>query len=553
MKIFIPLRLKLTLYTLFLIVTSTLSVIIVPQYSKDYEPTTVILIVIAITLFISIFILDKIINVPIQNIINKLDSITKGNYAQIIPDDDDIEYENDELSIISNKFNDITKQILKREDDLHDMIHQDLLTKIPNRTMFNERLEYAIARARRQNSKLAVLFVDIDDFKNINDTLGHDIGDKLLLRISNYLVQAMRKSDLLARIGGDEFNVLIEDLDSVMAAQDIAEKLINHISMPVNIEGNTLNVTGSVGISVYPIDAKNSSALLKNADLAMYEAKSSGKNSCKFFSEELSTALQNRSTMLSELKLALQNNELELYYQPKFSFDSASIFGVEALLRWNSKKLGFLSPDAFIPLAEESTEIVRIGKWVIQTAAKDFAQWRKLGLKIDQVSINVSNVQFEKDDVVQILKDVIYKNDLKDGDLEVEITESYIHKNSEYALKILKEIREIGVDLAMDDFGTGYSSMSYLKRLPLTRLKIDKAFIDDLPNNNDDVEITKVIIALAKIMNLSTTAEGIETQEQLDFLKGLGCDEGQGYICSKPLAYDDFIKVMKNKITCAKV
>lgn len=553
MKFFIPLRLKLTLYTLFLIIISTISVITIPKYYTDYEPQTIILIIIALTLFTSIYILDKLINVPIENIISKIENITKGHYTKNIIEKGIIENENDELDIISNKFNYMAKQILKREDDLHYMIHQDLLTKIPNRTMFNEKLKLAINRARRQATQLAVLFVDIDDFKNVNDTLGHDIGDKLLFIISNHLVQAMRQNDLIARIGGDEFNILIEDLDSVHAAQDIAKKIINHINLPVTIQGHKINVTGSIGISIYPIDAKNHSALLRHADLAMYDAKNHGKNHYRFFSEELSVSIKNRSTMLKELKSAIENDELELYYQPKFSFKDSSIFGVEALIRWNSKKLGFLSPEVFIALAEESTEIVDIGRWVIQTAARDFAKWRELGIDIKQISINVSNIQFERDNVVKLLKNAIEKYNLKPGDLEVEITESYIHKNSEHALKILKEIRSIGVDLAMDDFGTGYSSMSYLRRLPLSRLKIDKAFIDELPDNKDDAEITKVIVELAKIMNLSTTAEGIETKEQIEFLKDLGCDEGQGYICSKPLPFYEFIEVIQNKITCAKI
>ena len=545
MKFFLPLRLKLTLYTLFLITISSISMVLADHNADTTELTIHLLITILLTLFISLYILNRIINLPIEKILKKIDAITNGDYSQTYTID-----ANDEFSVISNKFNDMAKEISKREKDLDNMVHQDILTKIPNRTMFKEKLEYAISRARRQNTKIAVFFIDIDDFKNINDTLGHDIGDKLLIQISSNLVQAMRKNDLLARIGGDEFNVLIEDLNSVLDAEDIAKKIINHISIPIKIEDNIINITGSVGISIYPLDAKNSPSLLKNADLAMYDAKNDGKNSYKFFSEELGSSLKKRSTMLTELKAALENNEFELYYQPKFSFKTGTIYGAEALIRWNNKKLGFLSPDTFIPLSEETAEIVKIGKWIIKTACKDFARWKILGLDIKQVSINVSNIQFEKDDIVKVLKTSIDEYNLNPGDIEVEITESYVHKNSDNALKILHNIRALGVDLAMDDFGTGYSSMSYLKRLPLTRLKIDKSFIDNIPFDNNDVEITKVIIALAKIMDLSITAEGIETVEQMNFLKDLDCDEGQGYICSEPLPFNQFVSLLESKPSC---
>ena len=544
MNIFIPLRLKLILYTLFLIITSIALIEIAPQYFEASKPVT-ILIIIAITLFMSFYILNKMINIPIENILKKIDEIIKGNYSHLSD-----KKENDELSIISNKFNEMAKQVSKRETNLNAILHQDALTKIPNRIMFQERLEDAVSRANRLNTKIAVLFLDLDEFKIVNDTLGHNIGDKLLIEVANNLVNVMRRNDLLARIGGDEFNVLIEDLDSVIVAEEIAEKLLLQLKTPVQVDGQLMNITGSIGISIYPIDAKNSTSLLKNADLAMYEAKNDGKNRYKFFSEDLSITLKNRAVMLKELKSALIHEELVLYYQPKFSLKDGSIVGAEALIRWKSKKLGFVPPDGFISLSEESGEIIPIGKWVIEQACRDFASWMKLGLKIKQVSVNVSNVQFAKDDVVKIIKNALKENNMKAECLEVEITESYVTENSKDALSILNNIRALGVDLAMDDFGTGYSSMSYLKRLPLTRLKIDKSFIDDIPHDLDDVEITKIIVALAKVMHLSITAEGIETLDQMHFLQELECDEGQGYICSKPLPIDQFITLLQSGSSC---
>ena len=557
MKMFLPLRLKLTLYTLFFIIfAGVLVVIVIDNYllkysgvNIDYYSTELVLVLMAVvfvTLFSSLLFLNKLINIPINEIIKKIENIiTNGDYSQKL----DIN-QNDEFGILATKFNEMAKQIRSRENALDAMVKQDILTKIPNRVMFNDRLKDALSRAKRLNTKIAVYFIDLDEFKVINDTLGHDLGDKLLIKVANNLIQVMRQNDLLARIGGDEFNVLVEDLESVVVAEQIAKKLIKQLSLPVTIDNQEIKITGSVGVAIYPIDAKNSITLLKNADLAMYDAKNDGKNRYKFFSQELSVTLKNRSEILKELKMALERDEFELYYQPKFKLDTGKIDGAEALIRWKSKKLGFISPDGFISLAEESGEIIKIGRWVIDQACKDFAAWRAIGLDINQVSINVSNIQFDKDDVVKVIKTALEKYNLASKHIEVEITESYIHKSSDEALKTLLQLRELGIDLAMDDFGTGYSSMSYLKRLPLSRLKIDKSFIDHVPFNNDDVEITKIIVALAKVMNLSITAEGIETIEQMHFLQDLKCNEGQGYICSKPLMADQFIVLLQNKINC---
>ena len=559
MKMFLPLRLKLTLYTLISIIISVVSVIVVTNdytlkhsgISINYNSTELVMLIISIiliTLILSMFFLNKLINIPINDIINKIDIIIKGDYTKTVDID-----QNDELGIIANKFNEMAKQIAIRENSLDAMVNQDILTKIPNRIMFNHRLENALSRAKRLNTKIAVFFIDLDEFKVVNDTLGHDLGDKLLIQVSNNLIQVMRQNDLLARIGGDEFNVLVEDLESVVIAEKIAQKLIEQLALPIIIENQEIKITASIGVAIYPIDAKNSRSLLKNADLAMYDAKNDGKNRYKFFSQELSITLENRSKILKELSMALDRDEFELYYQPKFRLDTGAIIGAEALIRWKSKELGFISPDGFIHLAEESGDIVKIGQWVIDQACKDFATWKTIGLDINQISINVSNVQFNKDDVVKIIKNALQKHKLSAKHLEIEITESYVHKNSDDALKILTQLRELGVDLAMDDFGTGYSSMSYLKRLPLSRLKIDKSFIDDIPFDNDDVEITKIIVALAKVMNLSITAEGIETIEQMHFLQDLKCNEGQGYICSKPLIADQFIGLLQNKTNCIKM
>ncbi|MDA7817532.1 EAL domain-containing protein [Sulfurimonas sp.] len=568
MRHFIPISIKLSLYNALFIIISTISITLVAENyvidvvekhnhaeqvleSKnvvDRDKSMLVVISMGIAFFgimLSLLIINKLVSSPVRKLIKGINIIANGDYNHNIKIN-----KTDEFGIISDSFNDMAHQISKRERDLDDLVHQDILTKIPNRVLFNQRLEEAISRAGRIDKKIAVFFIDLDDFKTINDTMGHDAGDELLIQVSTNLVNIMRKNDMLARIGGDEFNVLVEDLDSIVVAQDIAKKLIEQITIPINIDGNIINITGSVGVSIYPVDAKDSTSLLKNADLAMYDAKSFGKNNYKFFSHELSLTLRKRSTMLKELKQALHKNELQLYYQPKFSLKDGSIKSAEALIRWKSKTLGFIPPDDFIGLSEDSGEIVEIGAWVILQAAKDFASWRDNGLNVKQVSVNVSNVQFEKGDIVPLLSQAIKDNNIPPSALEVEITESYAQKDGDNAIVTLNKIRELGVDLAMDDFGTGYSSMSYLKKLPLTRLKIDKSFIDDIPHDNDDVEITKIIVALAKVMDLSITAEGIETIEQMNFLEKLGCDEGQGYICSKPLPNDQFITALKNGMNC---
>ncbi len=499
-----------------------------------------IVVIAAVTLIISFIVLNKMLSLPLRRLLNGIEIISKGDYSHKI----DVT-SNDEFGHISLEFNNMAEKIAARERELDKLAHLDALTQMPNRVMFQKHSDAAINRAKRLNSKLAIFFLDLDEFKIINDTLGHDFGDQLLVEVSKNLSKIMRNSDFLARIGGDEFNILVEDLDSAVAAEEIAQKIIAQMKKPLLVNGKQMHITSSVGIAIYPDDGDKSITLLKNADLAMYQAKADGRNKYHFFSQELEVSLNRRTAILKELKQALSRQEFQLYYQPKFSLKDGSIYAAEALLRWENKELGFVTPDQFIPLAEESGEIIRIGAWVIERACHDFAQWQKNGLGITQVSVNVSNVQFDNESIIDILQDSIKSANIPAAALEVEMTESYIHKNSDQALKTLHKIREIGIELAIDDFGTGYSSMSYLKRLPLNRLKIDKSFIDHIPNDSDDIEITKIIVALAKVMDLSITAEGIETLEQMHFLQELECDEGQGYLCSRPLPYHEFVTFVK--------
>ncbi len=501
---------------------------------------TIVLIAIA-TLIISFITLNKMLSLPLKRLLNGIEIISKGDYSHQI----DVT-SNDEFGHISLEFNKMAQTIAAREQELDKLAHFDALTQMPNRVMFQKHSDAAINRAKRRNSKLAIFFLDLDEFKIINDTLGHNVGDQLLIEVSKNLSKIMRNSDFLARIGGDEFNILVEDLDSAVAAEEIAQKIIAQMKKPLMVNGKKMHITSSVGISIYPNDGQESVTLLKNADLAMYQAKADGRNKYHFFSQELEVSLNRRTAILKELKQALNNQEFQLYYQPKFSLKDGTIYAAEALLRWENKELGFVTPDQFIPLAEESGEIIRIGAWVIERACHDFARWQKNNLGITQVSVNVSNIQFDNENILEILQSNIKSAGISAASLEVEMTESFIHKNSNKALATLHRIRDIGIELAIDDFGTGYSSMSYLKRLPLNRIKIDKSFIEHIPHDSDDVEITKIIVALAKVMELSITAEGIETVEQMRFLQELECDEGQGYLCSRPLPHDAFMAFVRN-------
>jgi len=495
------------------------------------------------TIVISLFVLNKVISIPLKRLLEGIEVISQGGYSHKVA-----VMSRDELGVILEQFNVMARKVGNREQKLDELAHYDVLTQMPNRKMFYERLEESISRAGRIKSQLAVFFLDLDQFKTINDTLGHDVGDKLLVEVAQNLSLCMRKNDLLARIGGDEFNFLIEDLDSLVFVEEIAKKIIEQMQKSYFVDGDQLNITGSIGIAIYPDDGEDSITLLKNADLAMYQAKEQGRDRYRFFSEQLALRLQERTIMLKALNKAMQNGDLVLYYQPKFSTQSGKIHAAEALLRWNSPEFGMVTPDRFIPLCEENGLIVPIGQWVLQQAVADMLKWQALGLPINQISVNVSNVQFARGEMFDFIKKLLDETGLSAKSLELEMTESYIHHNSDNAMRVLKQIRSLGVELAIDDFGTGYSSMSYLKHLPLTRLKIDKSFIDGIPGDSDDTEIVRAIIALAKVLKFNITAEGVETMEQLDAIKELACEEGQGYLCSRPLEYEAFVKLVKRKM-----
>ena len=431
--------------------------------------------------------------------------------------------------------NDITQK-KRAEQELRYLANYDTLTGLPNRTLLSERLSRAIIRARRQESRVAVLFIDLDHFKDINDSLGHAAGDRLLKAAAARLQATVGPTDTVARLGGDEFTIIVEDLDAVESAGRLARELLSAFSLPLEVdERHNVSITPSIGISLYPDHAMVPTDLLKFADTAMYQAKSVGRNTFEVYDEAMDAEARRRATLLAALRRALALDEFRLVFQPRLSLRSDRIVGVEALLRWRSGEVGDVSPAEFIPLAEESGLILGIGEWVMQEACRTLRHWRDDGLVDLSCSINVSVLQLLRAPLAEQLRRILAETGVPPDRIELEVTESMVMQNAEQALEVLKQLRDVGVRVAIDDFGTGYSSLVYLKRLPIDTLKIDKEFIGDLTDDPDDKAITATVITMAHSLGLHVVAEGVETAAQLGYLRGQGCDEIQGYWLSRPL------------------
>ncbi len=446
-----------------------------------------------------------------------------------------------EIEAKNKELESINKDLEEEKKRVNYIAFHDHLTGLPNRRDLQEILTHAISLASRNHLKLYVLFIDLDRFKIVNDTLGHHIGDEMLKIVAKRIKSALRKSDTLARVGGDEFIVLLENDTNEHNVALVVEKILSIVKEPIEINEYKLITTASIGIALYPDDGSDSDTIIKNADSAMYLAKDKGKNNFQYYTKKLSDKVQKRLNIEHELRESIINNELSLMFQPQYELDSKQIVSAEALLRWNSKKLGFISPDEFIPIAEDSGLIIEIGEWVFKEACNTLKHWRDLNMDIKYIAINVSSMQFNQKNLVNNFKYIVKKANLTPLDIEIEITERYIMQHTQNNLNILNELRDAGFKISVDDFGTGYSSMSYLKKLPLDTIKIDKSFIDDIPSDNNDVAITKAIIALSKSLEYKLVAEGIEKEEQEIFLKQHGCDKGQGYLFSRPLTSQDFI------------
>jgi diguanylate cyclase (GGDEF)-like protein/PAS domain S-box-containing protein len=425
----------------------------------------------------------------------------------------------------------------------------DELTGLPNRSLFKQSLAQAVQRAGRSGKFLSVLFLDLDRFKNINDSLGHETGDQVLRAVAQRLSGCVRQVDVVSRFGGDEFAVLIEGLTAEDQAGAVARKIVDALAKPLILAGRQYRPGASIGISTYPSDGRDVLSLQKNADIAMYRAKEEGRGTFKFYSEQLNTHSIQRLEFESNLNGALNNREFVLYYQPKVDLASGRIAGVEALIRWVSPQFGFVSPAEFIAIAEETGLIVPMGRWVVQTACVQNRAWQKGGLPPLRIAVNISARQMADKGLVDFIVDSMTRTGLTAESLELEITESAVMSNQDHAEKMLNQLKAIGFHLTMDDFGTGYSSLAYLKRFPFDSVKIDQSFVRGIPANRDDCAIVEAIIAMAHSLELKVVAEGVETQEQSEFLRKLGCDQIQGYVFSKPIPSAEIVGLLYKTMT----
>jgi diguanylate cyclase len=429
------------------------------------------------------------------------------------------------------------EELKRSEENNRKIAYTDYLTELPNRTAFTERLEHVMNTLRKEEV-VAVMYIDLDNFKNINDILGHSYGDELLIDVTHRLKQAIDENDYLARFGGDEFIVLSQNIEDVGLFEEKIRKIQKVFSFPFVLSLKEFFVTISIGVAYAPKDGKTTQSLIKNVDLAMYSAKENGKNTYCFYEESINNRLLNKIEIQSELRQAIDHNEFEVYYQAQIDLKTNKISGFEALIRWNHPVKGKIEPGEFIPIAEQTGLIVPIGKWVMQEACKQLKYWEDKGFTVT-MAVNISSRQFFDTDLVTMVKETIDATGINPTNLELEITESVVLDNIEYSIEVIEQIREFGVRFSLDDFGTGYSAMNYLRMLPVSNLKIDKSFLDCLIENQSDQKIVSSIINLARNLDLNVIAEGVEREEQAEFLRSIDCKVAQGFLYSKPVPKAD--------------
>ena len=429
----------------------------------------------------------------------------------------------------------------------------DVVTGLPNRVLLNDRITQAIALARRNENPLAVIFLDLDRFKNINDSLGHATGDNLLQSVSRRLLASVRKSDTVSRQGGDEFVILLSETTNPEDAATSAKKILLSLSGPHSIGGQDLFIDGSIGISVYPGDGEDAETLIKNADTAMYHAKECGRNNFQFFEAEMNSKAVERQSLESGLRLALERGEFLLHYQPKVKLRTGAITGVEALIRWLRPDRGLVPPSQFIPIAEDSGLILPIGRWVLREACRQAREWQDAGLLFKRISVNVSAAEFRHKDFVEGVRTILAETGFEASRLDLELTEGVLMNDAESTASVLKALKAMGLHLAVDDFGTGYSSLSYLQQFPIDVLKIDQSFVQRISSDPNDTTIVRAIIDMGRNLKHRVIAEGIETQEQLAFLQARHCSEGQGYLFSRPLAATQMASLIRARSTEAVI
>ena len=460
---------------------------------------------------------------------------------------------NDENGTLSNYvavFSDIS-HLKETQQKLNFLARHDPLTELPNRAMLGERLEHAIKQAHRNRETIGLMFIDLDHFKHINDSLGHPVGDEVLKFFAREFVEALREDDTVSRIGGDEFVVVLEDIGSPHNASLVAEKLMELFGAPVQVAGSDIHVTASLGIALFPRDGGDAETLMSHADAAMYRAKSQGRNTFEFYTEELTLKAAEHLRLENGLRKAIECDDLQLVYQPQVRIDDGAVVGLEALTRWQHPESGPISPAKFIPLAEETGLIQSLGRWVLTKACEQAKAWIDSGIAFGRIAVNVSPVQLDRGNLRGEVEEALQRTGLPPDRLEIEITEGFIMHEPQRAIRVLNAIRTLGVSIAIDDFGTGYSSLSYLKGLPVDRLKIDRSFVRDIPDDSDDVAITATIIGLGRNLGLGVIAEGVESPAQADFLYRQGCHEIQGFLYFRPMSASELTEALSTRVRMA--
>lgn len=450
------------------------------------------------------------------------------------------------ITLKNQELDDLNQQLLNKQDQISYMAYHDALTGLPNKTYLSDRAEHALRIAKRHDQQVALLFIDLDRFKTVNDTLGHSVGDELLKAVAKVLLTGVRDTDTLARIGGDEFVLLIENVDTLNDVVVIANNLIHMLEGVFEIGEYRLNTTASIGIAIFPNDGKSVVSLMKNADSAMYAAKDAGKNRYQFYTSDLSSHITRRVFLEDEIRKAIEHDQFTLVYQPKLDLQTLEVIGAETLIRWNHPDQGFISPAEFIPVAEDSGLIVEIGEWVFEQACRQMADWVSRGTYLKNLAINVASAQLAHAEVASVFNHFVKEHGLDASNFEIEITEHSFVENTQQNIETMHNLRKLGFRIAVDDFGTGYSSMGYLKAMPLSVIKIDKSFVDAIPEDENNMQISSAIIALSHSLGFEVVAEGIETKAQEAFLREQGCDYAQGYLYGKPMVAAEFEQFLKS-------
>jgi len=497
---------------------------------------------VSVTVLSMVMIVRRNIQLPMQSILQGIKDFKEGDLNKLINLNRSDEWHDIEeaLNEMATKIHQSYSDLENKQETLDHLAHHDVLTGLPNRLLFMDRLQQSIDYSKRHEQKIALLFIDLDQFKNINDSLGHAVGDQLLKSVAQRISQTIRNSDSAARLGGDEFTVLLQNVTSPLNVSEIANKLLERLNQPIDVEGHELYATISIGVCLYPDNGDDAATLLKHADAAMYKAKQEGRNTYRFYTADMTEKAYELMLMEAGIRRALAHNEFTVLYQPQFDLKTGEMVGAEALVRWLHPDLGLLAPDKFIQVAEDSGLIVEIDHWVWRIVCEQVVTWKRQGFAIDHrtFSINCSGRQFAQPDLPEVLERILIETNCKPEWIELEITEQYIMSNPKMSSKVMRKLCDMGFSIAIDDFGTGYSSLSYLKYLPVETIKIDRSFVQDILEDDYDAAIVRTVIHLAHNLNMHVVAEGVETEEHRHLLENEGCDFAQGYLYDKPITTD---------------